>query len=92
MIPVDPPIPDGSHRIVFGEGQPEYIPLPAAVFPDGKVMTEFELSAVDLATLMNGGRVRLWIWCFPTACHKCAAVNGPKLQPVMLETVNDPTT
>lgn len=89
MKPTEPPIGSDATRVVFGEGQPEYIPLPAAVRPDGSVMTEWELSATDLSALLEGGRIRLWIWCFPVACSKCGAVNGPKLQPVALEVVNE---
>jgi hypothetical protein len=87
MTPIEPPIPPNTIRIVFGEAQPEYIPLPAAVSPDGAVMTEWELSAEDLSTLLEGGRIRLWIWLHPGRCSKCKAILGPKLQPVMLEVV-----
>jgi hypothetical protein len=39
-------------------------------------MTEWELSAEDLAKVLAGGRVRLWIYTF-----------GHALQPVALEVV-----
>lgn len=77
MTPVEPQAShNGARRVVFAKDQPEYIPLPAAVSPDGVVLTEWELSASDLATLLNGGRVRLWVYTF----------NKP-LQPVFIEAV-----
>jgi hypothetical protein len=77
MTPVAPKaMHEGARLVVFAKDQPEYSPLPAAVSPDGVVMTEWELSAEDLAALLNGGRLRLWVWTFRHA-----------LQPVMLETV-----
>lgn len=75
MTPVTPQHPhDGAQLVVFAEHQKEYAPLPAAVSPDGVVQTEWELSAEDLSVLLNGGRVRLWLWTF-----------GRPIQPVMLE-------
>lgn len=77
MKPIQPPQPHaGATAIVFAKDQPEYEPLPAAVDMTGLVMTEWELSAEDLATLINGGRIRLWIWTFT---HP--------LQPIQMETV-----
>lgn len=66
----------GAQMIVFAQDQPQYDPLPAAVNSDGLVMTEWELSAEELARILAGGRVRLWVWTFRRA-----------LQPVMLEVV-----
>lgn len=75
MKPVAPAnLPEGAQLVVIARDQPEYLPLPAAVSPDGCVMTEWELSAEDLAKVVNGGRVRLWVWTF-----------RQPLQPVMLE-------
>lgn len=77
MKPVPPQFPhDGAVMITFAKHQDEYAPLPASVDANGLVMTEWELSAEDLAKVLNGGRVRLWIWTF-----------GYRLQPVALEAV-----
>lgn len=77
MTPVEPKERHANARaIVFAKDQPQYDPLPAMVDPDGLVLTEWELSAEDLARLMNGGRVRLWIYTF-----------NQRLQPVALETI-----
>jgi len=48
-------------HVTFAKDQPPYTPLPASVDPEGNVMTEWEPSAEDLATLLNGGRVRIWL-------------------------------
>jgi hypothetical protein len=76
--PIPPPhVHPGAAPIVFAKDQPEYEPLPAAVdMTTGLVLTEWELSAEDLAALVNGGRVRLWIWTF-----------RHPLQPVRMEVV-----
>lgn len=50
--------------IVFAVNHPEYDPLPAAIDTQGLVMTEWEFSAEDLAKIVNGGRIRLWIWTY----------------------------
>lgn len=77
MIPIPPKTPHaGAERIVFAKDQPEYDPLPAAVDRDGLVMTEWEFTAEELAAIVNGGRLRLWIYTFRRG-----------LQPVALEVV-----
>ncbi len=63
--------------IVIAKDQPEYDPLPALVFQDGKVLTEWELTEDERKRLIDGERVRLWVWTF-----------GRPLQPVMLEITN----
>lgn len=77
MTPVEPKAPHaGAQFVVYAKNQPEYVPLPAYVDREGLALTEWELSAEDLARLLNGGRVRLWVWTF-----------GQPLQPVMLDVV-----
>lgn len=62
---------------IYAASQPEYLPLPAAQFEDGTVMTEWVLTAEELSALINGGHLRLWLWTF----------NRP-MQPVMFQVVN----
>lgn len=66
--------------VTFAKDQPEYTPLPALVFADGKVMTEWALSAEECARLQRGERLRLWIWTY-----------GQPLQPVALEVTSEET-
>lgn len=85
MTPVAPTeIPTGSRRIVFAEDQPEYSPLPAAVCPDGLVMTEWELSDDEMARLFLGGRVRVWVRMFEQRCEACGAIHPRRLQPLQV--------
>lgn len=76
MKPIAPTPHAGAAPLVFAVNQPEYDPVPAAMDMTGLVLTEWELSAEDLAKVLNGGRVRLWIWTF-----------RHPLQPVRLEVV-----
>lgn len=77
MKPIPPLVthPDAV-PIVFAKDHPQYEPLPAAIDTQGLVMTEWEFSAEDLAAIVNGGRVRLWIWTF-----------RQPLQPIQMEVV-----
>lgn len=71
------PAPHQNARLViFAKDQPEYEPLPASLDATGLVMTEWEFSAEDLARVLEGGRIRLWL-------H----TNNRPLQPVMIEVV-----
>lgn len=82
MKPVRPPLHDGGRHVTFGKSQPEiYFALPASVDDQGTVMTEWELSAEDLAMLLDGGRLRLWLMFTDVK-------DGKPLTPVCLETVN----
>jgi hypothetical protein len=75
MEHVDPQAaPAGSRMITYAAAQPEYRPLVGYVDPHGVLLTEWVPSAEDLAALLAGGRLRLWIYTF----------NRP-LQPIMLE-------
>lgn len=89
MNPVSPStmIEDGK-LVIFGYGQPEYIPLPASVNPSGLVMTEWELSAEELQCLFTGGRIRLWIWKgVAHVCPHCSTQIPALLSPVRVEAV-----
>jgi hypothetical protein len=80
MTPVEPTaVHAGGRLVVFAKDQPQYLPLPASVDATGVVMTEWEPTAEELARLMDGGRVRIWLYTF----------NRP-LQPIQVE-VAEPT-
>jgi hypothetical protein len=77
MKPVEPKFPhEGARLVVLAKDQPQYEPLPCAIDANGLVMTEWELTAEELATIINGGRIRLWTHTF----------RNP-FQPVQLEVV-----
>lgn len=65
---------EDATRVIFAKDQPEYMPLPALVFPDGKICTEWRLTEDERARIQTGENIRLWIWNF-----------GHPLQPVALE-------
>lgn len=52
---------EGAMLVTYAVNQPDYVPLPASVDGDGCVMTEWEPTAIELAALMNGARVRIWL-------------------------------
>jgi hypothetical protein len=61
MHPVNMKSIAGMTKVILGEHQPEYTPLPALRDAE-KVLTEWLLSAEDLRLLAAGGRIRLWQW------------------------------
>lgn len=63
-----------GRRVVFAKDQPGYEPLPALVFRNGKVLTEWSLTPEEREAIARGANLRLWIWKF----------NQP-LQPVALQ-------
>jgi hypothetical protein len=69
---------DGTEAVTFAKDQPEYTPLPALIFPDGKVLTEWSFSEEERALVARGENLRLWIWTF-----------GQPLQPVALDVTNE---
>ena len=71
-------MPVGSHRVVYAEDQPQYLPLPSYRTPDGRVVSAWQPSANELELLKNGVPVYLTLHTF----------NEP-LQPIMM-TVGPP--
>jgi hypothetical protein len=69
---------DGAQSVTFAKDQPEYLPLPALVYPDGVVLTEWRLTEDERQRIARGENLRLWIW---TA--------GRPLQPVALEVTDE---
>ncbi len=67
----------GAKRVVFAKDQPQYTPLPAILFDDGKICTEWRLTEEERTLILNGENLRLWIWTY-----------GHPLQPVALEVTN----
>ena len=69
--------PDAKY-VVIAKDQPQYDPLPAICFPDGKIMTEWSLTEEERSRLISGENIRLWIWSF-----------GQPLQPIALEVTDE---
>jgi hypothetical protein len=84
MQPVEQPETEGATLVVIAKNQPEYIPLPALVYPDGKVLTEWTFTEEERAAIARGENLRLWCWVFPRRCAVCQSVEAGKLQPVAL--------
>lgn len=78
MQPVEQFEAEGARLVVFAKDQPQYLPLPANLFPDGKVLTEWTFTEEERALIARGENIRLWIWTF-----------GQPLQPVALEVTDE---
>lgn len=78
MDPVEQVEAEGTTLVTFAKDQPEYIPLPALVYPDGKVLTEWKPTEAERAAIAAGENIRLWIWTF-----------GKPLQPVALTVTSE---
>lgn len=70
---------EGVDAVVFARDQPDYLPLPALVYPDGTVLTEWSFSEEERSLIARGENLRLWIFRPPHA----------PLQPVKLELTNE---
>lgn len=72
------PIKFPEHNATFGEGQPQYNPLPVLLFPDGQVVSCWQLSEAEKARVAETGQIWLSQLTF----------NRP-LQPVFMTTDKD---
>jgi hypothetical protein len=66
-------VPPGTREVVYAKDQPQYLPLPTLVTPDGRVLSQWQPDANELELLKNGAPVTLVLYTF----------NGP-LQPIQL--------
>ncbi len=70
MNPVDPNTaknivgPD-CYEVTFAKDQPQYLPLPTIVTPDGRVVSQWQPTPGELALLNNGVPLTLEIWHGP---------------------------
>lgn len=67
------PVEFDEANVLFGENQPQYMPLPALVLNGGEVITCWELSQEEMKTIFATGRIWMSMLTF----------NKP-LQPVKL--------
>lgn len=68
----------GTRAVTFAKDQPEYLPLPALLYADGKILTEWTFSEDERAAVARGENLRLWIWTF-----------GKPLQPIALQLTDE---
>jgi len=80
---------EGTTAILIAKDQAEYRPLPALVFEDGRVLTEWQPSEDERLAIAQGENLRLWIWVFPHRCACCGLVEAGKLQPVALDVMDE---
>jgi hypothetical protein len=89
MLPVDKKdihvVPEGTLDLTFAKDQPEYLPLPALVTPDGRVISTWEPTPGDLALLNAGSPLTLVVWhgAFVRKCD-CGREHSNLLRPVQL--------
>ena len=79
MKPIPPEqIHTGAKRVTIKGYKPNVADLPAAQDDSGLTLVEYELSAEDLARLLRGGTIRLWVHTF-----------GRKFPPIAIETIEN---
>lgn len=80
MKPVEPAARPNAVIVVYAKNQPPYLPLPVSVGHEN-IVTEWELSAEELAALLDGGRVRLSIYGLQLD------IPGKRMLPLKLEVI-----
>lgn len=69
---------EGATAVVYAKDHPIYDPLPALVFTDGRVMTEWVLSEAEREAVARGENLRVWVWTF-----------GQPLQPLAVQITDE---
>ena len=59
--PVTASLHQNACLMIFAKDNPDYRPLRASVDPEGLLMTDCELLAEELARILEGSWVRLWV-------------------------------
>lgn len=65
MKAIEQPPAEGVRSVTFGGptvNQPEYQPLPALVYPDGCILTEWVPTEEERLAIAQGENIRLWTW------------------------------
>lgn len=81
---------DGAEAVTFAKDQDEFQPLPALVYPDGTVLTEWRFTEEERAQIARGENLRLWI-AKPKqlTCPTCAIPFTCHLYPIKLELTHE---
>ena len=48
--------------VILAKDQPQYDPLPALVYNDGRVLTEWTFTEEERERIIRGENLRLWVW------------------------------
>jgi hypothetical protein len=84
------PLGDDVTAVVFAKNQPQYTPLPALVYPDGKILIEWSFTEQEREQIARGENLRHWIFKPPlTTCPHCAQSFPTLLQPLALEVTDE---
>lgn len=79
IVPLPHYAADPEPRYVeIAKDQPQYQTLPALVYQDGKILTEWTFTETERAAIARGENLRLWIW-----------TGGRSLQPIALEVTSE---
>jgi len=77
-------------EVVFGKDQPEYLPLPAVVYPDGRILIEWTFTEEERARIARGENLRHWIWkSWTERCERCGHETPSLFKPVRLEITDE---
>lgn len=81
---------DGAEAVIFAKDQDEFHALPALVYPDGTVLTEWAFTEEERALIARGENLRLWI-CKPKTltCSTCGIPATCHLHPIKLELTHE---
>ena len=63
------PVEFKGQNVIFGNDQPEYLPLPALRMPDGEVITCWELSDEEMMDIIQTKRIYLSQLTFNQSLH-----------------------
>lgn len=65
-----------AQKVMIAEKQEGYKTLPAAVFPEGSILTLWEPSEEERAALIRGESLQLWVWSYNSFSPVQIRVNG----------------
>lgn len=81
---------DGTEAVIFARDQDAYQSLPALVYPDGTILTEWSFTEEERTQIARGENLRLWIAKPKTlTCTTCGITSPCHLQPVKLELTHE---
>lgn len=75
-----------ASSVVFGANQPEYTPLPALVFADGRVLIEWTFTDEERAAIGRGENIKHWI---VRGQPRCDCGRPRYFEPVLLEVTSE---